>query len=224
MEEEAKAEGLRLVKELWRSTCLSKAKGTITDDEAKYIRKHTSANLEDPHGYFYLLYKVCKAQAPGKPVPTRPVCSDCASITNPIGKWVDMKLQPIAKAMKTYLKDSFEFKKMIDNLGRMDPRAKLFTYDAKSMYTNIPTEYALEVISNYIRNNQAKYGHYHAPTLIEALEIVMRNNIMKFGNEFRKQSAGTAMGKPPAPAWATISEGLHELDFFPKTERLFGTP
>ena len=42
-----------------------------------------------------------------------------------------MKLQPIAKAMKTYLKDSFEFKKMIDNLGRMDPRAKMFTYDAK---------------------------------------------------------------------------------------------
>ena len=83
------------------------------------------------------------------------------------------------------------------------------------MYTNIPTEYALEVISNYIQNNQAKYGHYHAATLIGALEIVMRDNIMAFGDEFRKQSAGTAMGKPPAPAWATIFEGLHELEFFP---------
>jgi hypothetical protein len=39
---------------------------------------------------------------------------------------------------------------------------------------------------------------------------------MKFGNEFRKQSAGTAMGNPPAPAWATIFEGLHELEFFPR--------
>ena len=44
-EEEAKAEGLRLFKEIWRWTCFSKAKGTITDDEAKYIRKDTSANL-----------------------------------------------------------------------------------------------------------------------------------------------------------------------------------
>ena len=60
--------------------------------------------------------------------------------------------------------------------------------------------------------------------MTEALEIVMRNKLMKFGNEFRKQSAGTVMGKPPAPAWATIFEGLHELDFFPKMERLFGTP
>ena len=75
------------------------------------------------------------------------------------------------------------------------------------MYTNIPTEYALEVISKYVRTNQAKYGHYHAPTLIKALEIVMRNNIVKFGNEFRKQYAGTAMGKPPAPAWAINSKG-----------------
>ena len=44
MEEEAKAEGQHLFKEIWRWTCISKAKGTITDDEAKYIRKHTSAN------------------------------------------------------------------------------------------------------------------------------------------------------------------------------------
>ena len=75
------------------------------------------------------------------------------------------------------------------------------------MCTNIPTEYALEVISEYVRNNQAKYGHYHAPTLIKALEIAMRNSIMKFGNEFKKQSAGTAIGKPPAPAWAINSKG-----------------
>ena len=102
--------------------------------------------------------------------------------------------------MKTYLKDSFEFKKLIDNLGRMDPRAKLFTYGAKPMHANIPTEYALEVISKYVRNNQAKYGHYHAPALIKALEIVMRKHIMKFVNEFRKQSAGTAIRKLTAPA------------------------
>ena len=69
------------------------------------------------------------------------------------------------------------------------------------------------MISKYVQDIQTKYNHCHAPTHINALEIVMRNNIMKFGNEFRKQSAGTAMGKPPAPAWATIFEGLHKLDF-----------
>ena len=66
-----------------------------------YIRKHTSVNLEDPHGYFYLLYKVHRAHSPGKHFPTRPACLDCASVTDPVGKFVDINLQPIAKSMQT---------------------------------------------------------------------------------------------------------------------------
>ena len=81
-EKEAKAEGRCLLREIWRWAFTSKARGTITYDEAKHIPKHTSANSEDPHGYFYLLYKVHKVQSPGKFVPIRPVCLDCASATN----------------------------------------------------------------------------------------------------------------------------------------------
>ena len=77
---------------------------------------------------------------------------------------------------------------MIDNLGRIDPRARLFTYKTKSMYTNTSTEYALEGISKYLRDNQFEHDYYHVPTLIEASEIVTRNIILKFGNTFRKQS------------------------------------
>jgi hypothetical protein len=40
---------------------MAKARGTINDDDVNYMRKHTSTNVEDPHGYFYLLYKVHKA-------------------------------------------------------------------------------------------------------------------------------------------------------------------
>ena len=71
--------------------------------------------------------------------------------------------------MQTYLKDSFEFKKLIVNLGKIDPRAKLFTYNANAMHTNILAECALEVISEYMRDNQATYGHYHTVTLTKAL-------------------------------------------------------
>ena len=133
---------------------MTRTRGNINDDEARCIRKYTSANLEDPYGYLYLLYKVHKAQSSGKPVPNRPVCLDCVSIPNPNGKWVDIKLQSTAKKMQTYLKYYFEFKKMIDNLEKLDPRARLFTYNTKSMYTNTSTEYALEGISKYLRDNQ----------------------------------------------------------------------
>ena len=46
----------------------------------------------------------------------------------------------------------------------------------------------------------------------------MKNNIMKFGDLYRKQVSGTAMGKPPAPSWATIYEGLREIKLLPRWE------
>ena len=41
-----------------------------------------------------------------------------------------------------------EFKKIIDDLTELIPELRL-RYDAKFMYTSIPTEYSLEAISIY---------------------------------------------------------------------------
>ena len=41
----------------------------------------------------------------------------------------------------------------------------------------------------------------------------MKNNIMKYSDQFRKKLAGTAMEKSLALAWATIVNGLNKLKF-----------
>ena len=73
-------------------------KKVISKDDAAYLRHHTAKHVQDPHGYFYLLYKVHK-----KELATRPVCSDCGSITYPLSKWVDLMLQPIAQSMPSFI-------------------------------------------------------------------------------------------------------------------------
>ena len=70
-------------------------------------------------------------------------------------------------------------------------------------------------ISNYLRDNEYRF-EYHAETLISALEIVMKNNIIKFGDVYKKQISGTTMSKPPAPSWATIYEGMHKDEYVPQ--------
>ena len=213
--DEAKAEIDRLDKEIWSWGITARKNKAISLDAIKYIRKHTADNMKDPFGYFYLMYKVHKMVKGQMILKTRPVSSDCASITHPLGKWVDEMLKPIVQKLPTYFKDSFAFKELTEGLV-LSPRARLVTADAVGMYTNINTQAAMAIIAPYLRDQEQYFDHYDAETLISALEIVMFNNIIKFGDVYRKQIQGTVMGTAPAPQWANLFEGLHEKEFIPR--------
>ena len=177
--------------------------------DIKFINHHMQVNQANPFGQFYATYKIHKGKKDSR-WPTRPVCSDVTSIQHGLGKWIDQMLQPIAKQQPTYFKDSFALKQSLQTL-HLPPNALLFTSDAVSMYTNIQTEPALLVISNYLREHDNKtFRHYNATALIEALNIVFRNNIIKFGDTYWRQISGTGMGISPAPPWATIFFGTYE--------------
>eukprot|EP00956_Cyclotella_meneghiniana_P003689 scaffold4479_cov46-Cyclotella_meneghiniana.AAC.2 len=90
----------------------------------------------------------------------------------------------------------------------LPPNARLFTADAESMYTNIPTDVAVEVISAYIIVQRGDNNSTEA--LISALQLVFKFNFLKFGDTYWQQISGTAMGTPPAPAWAILYYALHE--------------
>jgi hypothetical protein len=86
----------------------------------------------------------------------------------------------------------------------------LFLSDATSIYINILTKPALQVISGYLLSKDVTFHHYATDALIDALKIVFRNNYFKLGDTYWKQQSGTGMGISPAPPWATIFYALHE--------------
>jgi hypothetical protein len=155
----------------------------LSDGEQKWIARHSSRNSGDPHGYFYVVYKIHKS-----PIKTRPGVSDCASVTNPLSEWVDVMLQPFAELMETYFKDSFELKFITDQFI-VPPGGQLFVIDAKSVYTYFDTGVALLAIAEYLRDDETnrQFSHYRGETLISAMEIVMKNGIFRFGGNFSEE-------------------------------------
>ena len=88
------------------------------------------------------------------------------------------------------------------------------------MYTNIDTDHALLVLGNFFRNHQLCRPIWGtADTILEALELLMRNNLFQFGDTYWKQTDGTAMGAPPAPAYATVYYAIHEIELTQKFGR-----
>ena len=70
------------------------------------------------------------------------------------------------------------------------------------MYTNINTVVVLELLTIYLQ----KYGFFPVPHSLnmEALELVINNNVFIFGDTFWIQLLRTEMGTPPALDWATL--------------------
>ena len=77
----------------------------------------------------------------------RPIVSCCGTALNDISRWLDHHLQKLKPFIPSYVRDSSELLNALHDLGPLPPGARLFTADAVSMYTNISTSHAIEMIT-----------------------------------------------------------------------------
>ena len=84
---------------------------------------------------------------------SRPIVACPGSLLHGLGVWVDRKLQEVAQKTVSYFKNTLELKKRLVDLN-LPTNARLFTADAVSMYTNIPTHMALNLIGKYLTQYQ----------------------------------------------------------------------
>ena len=129
-----------------------------------------------------------------------------------LGKWVDRRLQPVCRSMLTYLKSSYKLKTQLSSCSFDAQRVSFFTADAVSMYTNIDTDHTLSVIAQFLRTHPICQSIYNIDSINRGLEILMRNNLFKFGNTYWLQLEGTAMGTPPACMYTTLYFAIYELE------------
>lgn len=154
------------------SLVLRARKEGLASAELKYLNRALQLVHRMPQ--FYLLMKIHKT-----PWKTRPVVSTCGSLCYFLGKWVDYHLQPVAKLVPTYIRDSEELMTKLKQLGPLDPRAKLFTTDAVSMYTNIDTDHALKQLKVAFDRLKDKLSpDFPADLVLEALSIIIALSLL----------------------------------------------
>jgi hypothetical protein len=188
---------------------ISDFKKVLTKQDHTFLLRSLE-DVKDPFPHFYITWKLHKT-----PLATRPIVSVSGSALHGLGRWLDVQLQPICKALPSFIASSWELKQSIDQLPDLPSHAFIFTGDAVGMYTNISTKHALKVIERFLRTSPicAHLTVYFRQAIMHAMLIIMTSNLFQFGDTYWKQLTGTAMGTPPAPMYATLYYAIHELSF-----------
>ena len=107
-------------------------------------------NKDPKFAIFYLLPNIHKRL---HNVPGRPVISNCGYYTENISSFLDYHLQPLAKKVESYIKDTNHFLK---ELGSLPKNAILCTIDVVGLYHNIPHKEGLASIRKHLDNRENK--------------------------------------------------------------------
>ena len=106
------------------------------------MKKETIKYFEVKDLKFARLYLLPKIHKRLENVPGRPVISHCDYYTENISACLDFHLQPLAQALKSYIKDTNDFLNKVRSLPKL-PDITLCTVDIVGLYRNIPHEKGL---------------------------------------------------------------------------------
>ena len=171
-------------------------KNLITENEADHITQN------DRTPTFYCLPKIHKQYTTFPPL--RPICSGFNSVTNKLSEWLDGHLYPAAKKSFSYIKDSTDFIKKIQNYkpSEMSDNTYLVTLDVTNLYQNIDHKEGVLAVKQALDKRKSK----KAPTLTlcEITRFILERNTMSHQGLFSHQIKGCAMGTNMAVNYANI--------------------
>ena len=174
---------------------------------SEHVSTKISKNLiseTDRPGYNYGNYK---AHKPDDDYPLRLITSGCGSPVQILSSYVEYFLQPLVLESNNVVIDTSQFLCKVEEVNRkyngtLDD-VLLVTWDIENMFPSINNEMGIAACKQALDARAVP----NPPTdcIIDALKIVLENNISYFNHHIYQQVEGTAMGPNHACSYADLS-------------------
>ena len=108
------------------------------------------------------------------------------------------------------IKDSFSFVQELLNSEINTDNVFMASFDIASLFTNIPVDETIEIISNHLFANCMYFEGFDRSQFIKLLSLSVKNCHFIFNGHIYQQVHGVAMGSPLGPLFANIFMSFHE--------------
>lgn len=148
---------------------------------------------------------------------SRPIINNRYSPTKYLSFFLDKLLKPMYQFIPSFIKDTFD---LLSKLPRSYNNNTVFiSLDVKSLYTSIPHQLGYDSIQYFVSTHSYSGNQqFPIPFFLDAVKIVLENNIFKYKTRYFKQIRGTAMGTIMAPAYANIVMGYLEKTLYSRVK------
>ncbi|XP_046860954.1 uncharacterized protein LOC124454192 [Xenia sp. Carnegie-2017] len=175
--------------------------------DAKSIGQETYKELYPTGSRIGILYGLPKIHKCN--IPLRPILSSINHYSYKLAKFFIPLLKPFTIS-NLIIKDSFSFVEEILNCDINSSNVVLASFDVLSLFTNIPVDETIHIISKSIFNNHQYFNGLTATEFEKLLSLAVKNCHFIFNGKMYQQIDGVAMGSPLGPLFADILMSFHE--------------
>ena len=180
----------------------------------EYLKKNLKPYIEEEQFSALLptgskpgkIYGKCKTHKPNYPL--RPVVSMISTAEYELAKYLDSIIKPNMPSTYTVNStDSFMEKLATKNICSDN---YMVSFDVKSLFTNIPLTETINIITEVIYKQGAKYTPNFPKVIFKKLLLFATDGMFMYNNKLYKQVDGVAMGSPLGSSLANFFLGYYE--------------